>query len=141
MIGRWRSRAVVLHGDSTMNRPDRLYSRWTNSGIDYAREVDDYKRYRSSVVEELRRISHSDRLRGRVHAVPYVEMSPGPMLHRGYLRRDQIDPKITGAKTYPTQGELNLTTVNERGGPYGEITLPEAFTGWIGDSDVVLPDD
>ena len=71
--------------------------------------------------------------------VPYVKLSPGPMFNTvGSVDGIELI-KITGTKTYPTTGQLNLTTVNERGGPYGELTLPEAFTGWISDKDVVLP--
>lgn len=71
--------------------------------------------------------------------VPYVKLSPGPMFNTvGTVDGVELI-KITGTKTYPTTGELNLTTVNERGGPYGELTLPEAFAGWISNKDVVLP--
>ena len=106
--------------------------------IDYAREVDDYKRYRSAwfgagVLAALTVFVVA------FMPVPYVKLSPGPMFNTVGTSGGIELIKITGAKTYPTQGELNLTTVNERGGPYGEITLPEAFTGWISDSDVVLP--
>ena len=71
--------------------------------------------------------------------VPYVRLSPGPMFNTvgSYQGIELI--KITGTKVYPTTGELNLTTVNERGGPYGELTLPEALVGWISDKDVVVP--
>lgn len=71
--------------------------------------------------------------------VPYVKLSPGPMFNTvgSYQGIELI--RITGAKVYPTTGELNLTTVNERGGPYGELTLPEALTGWYSDKDIVVP--
>ncbi|MFA7266452.1 MAG: PDZ domain-containing protein, partial [Candidatus Nanopelagicales bacterium] len=64
---------------------------------------------------------------------------PGPMFNTiGEV--DGVDLiRITGTQVYPTTGELNLTTVTERGGPYGELTLPEAFTGWVSNQDVVVP--
>lgn len=71
--------------------------------------------------------------------VPYVKLSPGPMFNTiGSVDGVELI-KITDTTTYPTTGELNLTTVNERGGPYGELTLPEAFAGWVNNKDVVLP--
>ncbi|MFA7267608.1 MAG: hypothetical protein WC054_14960, partial [Candidatus Nanopelagicales bacterium] len=48
--------------------------------------------------------------------VPYVKLSPGPMFNTiGEV--DGVDLiRITGTQVYPTTGELNLTTVTERGG-------------------------
>lgn len=71
--------------------------------------------------------------------VPYVMLSPGPMFNTiGSV--DGVDLiKITDTQVYPTSGELNLTTVSERGGPYGELTLPEALVGWLSPEDVVVP--
>ena len=105
---------------------------------DYARELTDYKRFRaawftSGVLAALFIFVIA------FMPVPYVKLSPGPMFNTVGTSSGIELIKITGAKTYPTNGELNLTTVNERGGPYGEITLPEAFIGWISESDVVLP--
>lgn len=71
--------------------------------------------------------------------VPYVKLSPGPMFNTiGSIDGVELI-KITDTQVYPTTGELNLTTVTERGGPYGELTLPEAFTGWVSNQDVVVP--
>ncbi len=71
--------------------------------------------------------------------VPYVKLSPGPMFNTvGSVDGIELI-KITGTNVYQTTGELNLTTVSERGGPYGELTLPEAFSGWVNEKDSVVP--
>lgn len=76
-----------------------------------------------------------------VAPVPFLLLSPGPM----YNTIGSVDGvemiKISGTRTYPTSGELNMTTVTERGGPYGGLTLPEAYYGWFNSEDVVAPVD
>ncbi|MFZ1361972.1 MAG: PDZ domain-containing protein [Candidatus Nanopelagicales bacterium] len=73
--------------------------------------------------------------------VPYLQTSPGPVFNT----IGEVDGvkmvEVSGAKTYPTAGELNLMTVRERGGPFGELSLPEAFFGWINPIDDVVPSD
>lgn len=71
--------------------------------------------------------------------VPYVQISPGPVFNTIGEIQGKPAIQISGAKTYPTAGELNLLTVQERGGPYGELTLPEAFFGWISPVNDVVP--
>lgn len=73
--------------------------------------------------------------------VPYVRLSPGPVFD--VLADVEGEPAITitGARVYPTKGVLDMTTVSERGGPYGKLTLFEAFTGWLADDVVVVPTD
>ena len=74
-------------------------------------------------------------------SVPYVRMSPGPMYN--VLGEEAGKPviEIQGARTYPTNGQLDMTTVSERGGPYGDLTLFEAFTGWLDPDVAVVPTD
>lgn len=74
-------------------------------------------------------------------AVPYVRMSPGPMFD--VLGESDGTPVIAieGARVYPTDGLLELTTVSERGGPFGDLTLFEAFTGWLDPDVAVVPTD
>jgi len=71
--------------------------------------------------------------------VPYIKFSPGPM----YSTTGSVDGieliTITGTTTYPTTGALDMTTVSERGGPFGGLTLPEAFLGWIDPDQTVAP--
>lgn len=71
--------------------------------------------------------------------VPYVRLAPGPLFD--VLGESEGQPVISveGATTYPTGGRLDMTTVTERGGPYGDLTLFEAFTGWVDPSVAVVP--
>lgn len=72
-------------------------------------------------------------------SVPYVRLSPGPLFN--VLAESDGKPiiSIDGAEVFPVTGQLEMTTVSERGGPYGDLTLFEAFTGWIDPSVAVVP--
>lgn len=76
-----------------------------------------------------------------VISVPYVRMAPGPMFDVLGETDGTAVITIDGARTYPTGGRLDMTTVSERGGPYGDLTLFEAFTGWLDPSVAVVPTD
>jgi PDZ domain-containing protein len=71
--------------------------------------------------------------------VPYVLLEPGPVFNT--LGSDSGKPiiKIAGTKTYPTTGELNMTTVSESGGPEEGINLFQATWGWLNPDATVLP--
>lgn len=71
--------------------------------------------------------------------VPYVILKPGPVFDT--LGSDSGKPiiKISGTKTYPTTGELNMTTVSESGGPEEGITIFEATWAWIHPDADVMP--
>lgn len=71
--------------------------------------------------------------------VPYVRLSPGPLFD--VLGESDGQPVISveGARTFPTGGQLDMTTVSERGGPYGDLTLFEVLTGWIDPKVSVVP--
>lgn len=71
--------------------------------------------------------------------VPYVIISPGPVFNTlgEYRGNPVID--ITGTTTYPTTGELDMTTVRERGGPYGPLTAVEAVAAYLRNQSAVLP--
>ena len=73
--------------------------------------------------------------------VPYVRFSPGPVYNA--LGEDQGQPvvSIDGAETFPTDGELGITTVYELGAPGSRLTLFEAFKGWLDPSVDVIPRD
>ncbi len=73
--------------------------------------------------------------------VPYVVLSPGPMYNTLGSEDGKALVTISGTSTYPTAGELDLLTVSERGGPYGGLTLPEAFIGWADKDRLVVPVD
>ncbi len=73
--------------------------------------------------------------------VPYIKFSPGPMFSTiGSVDGVELI-SISETQTYPTSGEMDMTTVSERGGPFGGLTLPEAFVGWVDPDQNVAPVD
>ncbi|MET9916565.1 PDZ domain-containing protein [Streptomyces sp. NPDC006435] len=72
--------------------------------------------------------------------VPYSEMSPGPTVNT--LGKVGSEPvlQISGHKTYPTSGNLNMTTVRVTGADY-RMNLVEAVYGWLAHDSVVVPHD
>lgn len=73
--------------------------------------------------------------------VPYVRFAPGPTFNTvGEVDGTPVI-SIDGATTYPTSGNLDLTTVSESGGPYGSLTVGDAIRGWRDPTVVILPRD
>ncbi|MFF3324767.1 PDZ domain-containing protein [Streptomyces sp. NPDC002889] len=72
--------------------------------------------------------------------VPYSEMSPGPTVNTLGAARGEPVLKISGRKTYPTSGHLNMTTVRVTGADY-RMNLVEAVYGWLAHDNVVVPHD
>lgn len=70
--------------------------------------------------------------------VPYAEMSPGPTVNT--LGEHEGEPvlQISGHKTYPTTGHLNMTTVRVTGADY-TMNLLEAVVGWLNHDSAVVP--
>jgi PDZ domain-containing protein len=70
---------------------------------------------------------------------PYAVNRPGPT--RNVLGEHDGTPLITisGAETYPTTGELRLTTVSGTGGPGYPSTVRDVVSGWVSPTSVVLP--
>lgn len=70
--------------------------------------------------------------------VPYSEMSPGPTVNT--LGKHGGDPvlRISGHRTYPATGHLNMTTVRVTGPDY-RMNLFEAVYGWLSHDDAVVP--
>lgn len=71
--------------------------------------------------------------------VPYVIVSPGPMFDTLADFRGEKIVQISDVTTYPTDGELNMTTVSERGGPYGPLTVGEATYALFNQTMAVIP--
>lgn len=71
--------------------------------------------------------------------VPYVIESPGPAIDvlGDYDKKPVLT--ITGAKTYPTSGELMMTTVSVSGGPGDMVTPAEVLLAWFDPSRSVMP--
>ncbi|MFI8002342.1 PDZ domain-containing protein [Streptomyces sp. NPDC086010] len=72
--------------------------------------------------------------------VPYSEMSPGPTVNTLGDARGEPVLHITGHKTYPTSGNLNMTTVRVTGADY-DMNIVEAVYGWLAHDSVVVPHD
>ncbi len=72
--------------------------------------------------------------------VPYSEMSPGPTFNTLAEVRGEPVLAITGRKTYPASGHLNMTTVRVTGADY-RMNLVEAVYGWLAHDNVVVPHD
>ena len=73
--------------------------------------------------------------------VPYVILSPGPSLNtlgRGPGGRPLI--QITGHRTYPTVGHLNLVTVSFQGGPSDSLNVFAALRAWLTPHEAVVPE-
>lgn len=63
--------------------------------------------------------------------VLFVKMSPGPVYDVLGQGSGGAFIEVSGVPTYRTNGQLDMLTVTERGGPPGPLTLPEAYWGWI----------
>ena len=72
---------------------------------------------------------------GSVHTVNYVALGPGPSINTLGSDGGAEVLAITGAKTYPTDGSLALTTVSVQ----DKITLFQALAGWLSPRTAVIP--
>ncbi|MDX3852549.1 PDZ domain-containing protein [Streptomyces sp. AK02-01A] len=77
---------------------------------------------------------------GVLMKVPYSEMSPGPTVNTLGDAGGEPVLQISGHKTYPTSGNLNMTTVRVTGADYN-MNIVEAVYGWLAHDDVVVPHD
>lgn len=70
---------------------------------------------------------------------PYAVTSPGPT--RDVLGEVDGTPLIAveGATTYPSTGELRLTTISSTGGPGYPSSVLDTLRGWVSSTSVVLP--
>ncbi|MGW2230866.1 YlbL family protein [Streptomyces formicae] len=72
--------------------------------------------------------------------VPYSEMSPGPTVNTLGDHDGEPVLQISGHKTYPTTGNLNMTTVRVTSADY-KMNLAEAVYGWLAHDNIVVPHD
>ena len=71
--------------------------------------------------------------------VPYVLTTPGPVFNT-IGKVSEIDLiSISGTETFPTEGELNMTTVRETGGPQDGLDIFQAIWGWLDPDSRVVP--
>lgn len=72
--------------------------------------------------------------------MPYVLLSPGPTENTlGTYGGKQV-VTIIGHRTYPTTGQLNLTTVSETRVDY-HVRLPQVLEAWWSSDQIVVPRD
>jgi PDZ domain-containing protein len=76
---------------------------------------------------------------GIIWPVPYVVLSPGPVIDVLGSNQGKALITISGAPIFPTSGQLDLTTVSESGGPHGRVPLSRVFGGWVDPSVAVVP--
>jgi PDZ domain-containing protein len=73
--------------------------------------------------------------------VPYVILSPGPTLNTLGTRADGKPLiEISGHRTYPTSGHLNLVTVSYQGGPSDGFNVFTAVAAWLSPHEAVVPE-
>jgi PDZ domain-containing protein len=76
--------------------------------------------------------------------VPYVILSPGPTLNTLGSLGTHSDAKpliqISGTRTYPTSGHLNLVTVSYQGGPGDSFNIFTALQAWLSSHEAVVPE-
>lgn len=71
--------------------------------------------------------------------VPYVSQEPGPTFDALGEFGEEAMVRVDGAPTYPTEGELRLTTVAVLGGPGHRMTAAALARGWLDPESVVVP--
>jgi PDZ domain-containing protein len=75
---------------------------------------------------------------GVLISVPYAEMSPGPTVNTLGDADGAPVLQVSGHKTFPTSGHLNMTTVRVTGADYN-MNIVEAVYGWLAHDNVVVP--
>jgi Lon-like protease len=74
--------------------------------------------------------------------VPYIILSAGPTLNTlGKDSSGQPLIRITGHRTYPTSGHLNMVTVSYQGGPGANLNIFAALAAWLNPQEAVVPED
>jgi len=73
--------------------------------------------------------------------VPYVILSPGPTLNAlGTAPGGRSLVQISGHRTYPATGHLNLVTVSFQGGPADHFNIFTALQAWLTSDEAVVPE-
>jgi Lon-like protease len=72
-------------------------------------------------------------------SVPYVALMPGPTFNTLGKPDGKALIQITGHRTYPTTGNLNLVTVSYTGGPGVDFNIFSALRAWLTPNDAVVP--
>ena len=72
--------------------------------------------------------------------VPYVILSPGPTLNTLGTHSGKPLIEISGHRSYPTNGHLNMVTVSYQGGPSDGFNLFTALQAWLSPHEAVVPE-
>ena len=72
--------------------------------------------------------------------VPFVSFSPGPVKDTLGSTKGKPVIEVTGHATFPTSGQLDLTTVSVTS-PDRELTLPQAMRNWLDPHHDLFPRD
>jgi Lon-like protease len=72
-------------------------------------------------------------------SVPYVALTPGPTLNTLGTPRGKPLIQISGHRTFPTSGHLNMVTVSYTGGPGTTFNIFNALGAWLKPDDAVVP--
>jgi Lon-like protease len=73
--------------------------------------------------------------------VPYVALTPGPTLNTlGSLSGKPLI-QVSGRRTYPTSGHLNMVTVSYIGGPQSHFNVFAALRSWLTPDNAVVPEE
>jgi PDZ domain-containing protein len=75
-----------------------------------------------------------------VFPVPFVSFSPGPVKNTLGEAKGKPVIEISGHETFPTTGQLDLTTVSVTS-PDRELTLPQAMRNWLDPHHDLFPRD
>ncbi|NOJ58508.1 S16 family serine protease [Arthrobacter sp. 260] len=70
---------------------------------------------------------------------PYVVESPGPTFNTIGEIDSQPLIEVEGRETFPTSGDLDLTTVYVTGGPGTQLGIFEVFRAWLDPTESVVP--
>lgn len=71
--------------------------------------------------------------------VPYAIRAPGPTVDTLGESDDTPLISIDGAETYPSEGQLRLTTVSVSGGPGFPVTAMQVVRAWLDPRQTVVP--
>ena len=104
-----------------------------------ARAIDDAQLARPRLALSMLVLLCAMILGGSLLPVPYVIERPGPAIDVLGDWEDEQILAIDGAETYPTDGELMMTTVSVDGGPGYRVTPVEVVTAWFDRTKMVLP--
>jgi PDZ domain-containing protein len=104
-----------------------------------ARAIDDAQLARPRLALSMLVLLCAMILGGSLLPVPYVIEKPGPAIDVLGEWEDEQILAIDGAQTYPTDGELMMTTVSVDGGPGYRVTPVEVVAAWFDSTRTVLP--